>query len=135
MAAPKKLKVAMLFALQALSLVFAAFCMFYGQHNFAIRSIGLLAIFAGLALVGATRRVRFGVPLQSKPAFSVKRWQWLVGVALVIVMAASYAWLLHSSVPGYKGGLAPLWVFLAAILACFAWWSNILLRWFIWWFR
>jgi len=135
MVAPKKLKLAFLFAIQVLLLGFAALCMFYGRDNFVIRSIGILAIFAGLALVRATRRVRFGAPLQSKPPFYVKRWQWLVGAALVIVLAASYAWLFHAAAPGYKGGPTPLWVFLAAILACGAWWSNLFIRWFIWWFR
>ena len=135
MVAPKKLQVALLFAFQALLLGFAAFCMFYDQHNFVIRSTGILAIFAGLTLVRATRRVRFGVPLQSKPPFAVKRWQWLVGVALVIVLAVSYAWLFYAAAPSFKGGLAPLWLFLAAFLACSAWWSGLLIRWFVWWFR
>lgn len=135
MIASKKLKLASLFALQVLLLGFAALCMFYGQHNFAIRSIGILAIFAGLALVRATRRLRFGAPLQSKPSFSIKRWQWLVGFALVVLLAASYAWLFHIAATGYKGGSAPLWVFLAAVLACGAWWGIIFMRWFTWWFR
>jgi hypothetical protein len=135
MAASKKLKLAFLFAVQMLLLGFAALYMFYGQHNFAIRSIGILAIFAGLALVRTTRQVRFGAPLQNKPAFSVKRWHWLVGVALVILLATSYAWLFHAAAPGYKGGLVPLWAFLAATLACSAWWGNLFIRWFAWWFR
>jgi hypothetical protein len=135
MAASKKLKVAVLSVLQALLLVFAAFCMFYGRDNFVIRSTGILAIFAGLALVRVTRRVRFGTPLQSKPPFVVKRWQWLVGASLVIALAVSYAWLFHAAAPSYKGGAAPLWYFLAAFLACGAWWSGLFIRWFVWWFR
>jgi uncharacterized YccA/Bax inhibitor family protein len=135
MAAHKKLKVTLLFALQALLLVFAALCMFYGQHNFVIRSTGILAIFAGLGLVRATRRVRFGTSLQSKPSFTVKRRQWLVGVALVLVLAASYAWLFHTAAPSYTGSLAPLWFFVAAFLACSVWWGGLFIRWFVWWFR
>ena len=135
MVPPKKLKVALLFAIQALLLCFAAFCMFYGQHNFIITSTGILAIFAGVALVRTTRQVRFGTPLRGKPTFSLKPWQWLVGVALVVILAVSYAWLLHSAAPSYKGGLVPLWSFLAATLACGAWWSGLFIRWFVWWFR
>ncbi len=135
MAAPPKLKRAISFILQALLLAFAAVCMLvYGQHNFAIRSVGLLALFGGLVLVRNSRQSSSAVRIQNKPAFSVKPRQWLVGLALVVALAAALAWLFYDAATGYRSGVAPLFAFIAAGLSCSLWWGGLFMRWFMWWF-
>jgi len=120
--------------LQVLLLAFAAVCMFYGQHNFAIRSVGLLAIFGCLVLVRNSRRPSSAVRIHDRAAFSVKRWQWLVGLALVVALAAALAWLFYDAATGYGSGAAPIYAFISAMLFCSLWWGTILMRWFKWWF-
>jgi len=132
MAAPHKLKRTISLTLQVLLLVFAAACIFYGQHNFAIRSVGLLAIFGGLALVRNSRRSSPSIRIHNSPAFSVKPWQWLVGLALVVVLAAALAWLFYDAATGYRSGVAPIYVFIAATLFCSLWWGAIFMRWLNW---
>ena len=134
MVAPKKLKLASLVTLQVLVLCFAAVCMFYGQRNFAIRCIGILAVFAGLALVRSTRRLRFGAPLENKPTFSVKWWQWLVGSSFVLLLLAAIWWLSYDAATGYTHGLWPIYAFIASVLLCGCWWGGIFVRWFMQWF-
>ena len=134
MAATPKLKRALSLASQALLLAFAAACIFYGQHNFAIRSVGLLAIFGGLVLVRNSRRSIPSIGVPNRPAFSVKPWQWLVGLVLVVALAAALAWLFYDAATGYRSGAAPIYVFIAAGLFCSLWWGTIFMRWFMWWF-
>ena len=134
MAAPHKLKRAMSLTLQVLLLVFAAACMFYGQNNFAIRSVGLLAIFGSLLLVRNSRRSSSTVRIHNRPVFSVKPWQWLVGIALIVALAAAIAWLFYDAATGYTSGTAPIYVFIAAGLFCCLWWGAISMRWFMSWF-
>jgi hypothetical protein len=134
MAAPHKLKRVMSITLQVLLLAFAAVCMFYGQHNFAIRSVGLLAIFGGLVLVRNSCRASSTFRIHNRPVFSVKPWQWLVGIALIVVLAAAIAWLFYDAATGYTSGTAPIYVFIAAGLFCSLWWGGISMRWFMSWF-
>lgn len=132
MTAPHKLKRAMSLTLQVLLLAFAAVCMFYGQHNFAIRSVGLLAIFGGLVLVRNSRQSSSAIRSRNRPAFSVKPWQLLVGLALVVALAAAIVWLFHDAATGYTSGTAPVYVFIAVGLFCSLWWGTIFMRWFMW---
>jgi drug/metabolite transporter (DMT)-like permease len=132
MAATPKLKRALFLTLQALLLAFAAVCIFYGQHNFAIRSVGLLAIFGGLILVRNSRRSSSAIRVHNKPTFSVKPWQWLVGLVLLVALAAALAWLFYDAATGYGSGIAPIYVFIAATLFCSLWWGAIFIRWLSW---
>lgn len=115
--------------LRALLLAFAAACIFYGQHNFAIRSVGLLTIFGGLVLVRNSRRSSQAIHGHNRPAFSIKPWQWLVGLALVAVLAAVLAWLFYDAATGYRSGAAPIYALIAATLFCSLWWGAIFMRW------
>jgi len=134
MAATPKLKRALSLTLQALLLALAAVCIFYGKHNFAIRSVGLLAIFGSLVLVRNSRRSSPSIRVHNRPAFSVKPWQWLVGLVLVVTLAAALTWLFYDAATGYKSGTAPIYVFIAAGLFCSLWWGTMFVRWFMWWF-
>jgi hypothetical protein len=129
MAATPKLKRALSLTLQALLLAFAAVCIFYGQHNFAIRSVGLLAIFGGLVLIRNSRRSSPAILVHSRPIFSVKPWQWLVGLVLVVALACALAWLFYDAATGYRSGIVPVYVFIAATLFCGSWWGAIFIRW------
>ena len=132
MATTHNLKRALSLTLQALLLVFAAACIFYGQHNFAIRSVGLLAIFGGLVLVRNSRRSSQAIRGHNRPAFSIKPWQWLVGLVLVVVLAAALAWLFYDASTGYGSCVAPIYAFIAATLFCSLWWGAIFMRWLNW---
>jgi hypothetical protein len=135
MTEPRGLKRAIVFISQLLLLAFAAVCILvYGQHNFAIRSVGLLAIFGALALVRSSRRSRANIRIHNNPTFSVKPWQWLVGFALVIGLMAALAWLFYDASTGYRSGTAPVYVFVAATLFCGLWWGQIFMQWFKRWF-
>src|SRR5690349_18211678 len=97
-----KLKYAPLLVAQVLLLAFAAFCVYFGATI-----IGAVAIFGVLALVRASRRLRFPALRRSKPPLSIKSWQWLVGLVLLVVLAIAITWLFHDTTTGYKGGVAP----------------------------
>lgn len=127
----RKFNYALLLALQGLLLAFVVLGIYYGHLNFVVRTIGLLAIFGVVLLVHNQRRSRLR---RNRPPFPVKRREWLVGGALLVVLGASIAWLFHDASVGYKGGGGPLFVFLAAVLACSLWWGSISSRWFKWWF-
>lgn len=112
-------------------LAVAAICLFYGGSNFVVQSIGTLAIFASLAI---GRRSRSTLPTSPQvramqSALALKPWHWLVGLILVVIVAATLAWLYWAStVPGYKGA-APVYAFAAAALACGGWWAGLFARW------
>jgi drug/metabolite transporter (DMT)-like permease len=110
--------------LQVLLLAFAGVCILYGQHNFAIRLVGLLAIFGGLVLVRNSRRPSPAIRINVRAAFSVKPWQWLVGLALVAIFAAALAWLFYDAATGYRSGTAPIYVFGTATLLVSLWWGR-----------
>ncbi len=128
MANYSKPKYALLLVAQVLLLAFAAFCIYFG-----VTIIGVLAIFGVLALIRSSRRLRFPALRRGEPPFSIKGWQWLVGLVLV-VLAVAITWLFHDAATGYKGGVAPLYTFLAAFLFCSLWWGELFMRWFKWWF-
>jgi len=112
-------------------LAVAAICLFYGGNNFVVQSIGILAIFASLAIGRRSRRTLPASPqvraVQS--AWALKPWHWLVGLVLVVIVAATLVWLYWAStVPGYKGA-APVYAFAAAALVCGGWWAGLFARW------
>ena len=128
MAEYSKLKYALLLVAQVLLLASAAFCIY-----FRATILGALAIFGVLALVRSSRRLRFPALRRSKPPFSIKSWQWQVGIALLVVLVAAIAWLFQDAATGYKG-VVPVYFFAAAGTLCSLWWIEIFARWFKWWF-
>ena len=130
----RKFNYALLLALQGVLLAFLLLCAYYGKLNFVVRTIGLFAIFGVLLLIHNQRRSRFSALRRNRPPFPIKGWEWLVGGALVVALGASIAWLFYDASVGYKSGGGPLFVFLAAMLACSLWWGSISSRWFKWWF-
>lgn len=127
---PNKLRRGLFLAATLAPLAVAALCLFYGGNNFVAQSVGMLAMFASLA-VGRRLRTSPASPevraMQS--AWTLKPWHWLVGLALIASVAATLAWL-HwaSTIPGYKGA-EPVYAFAAAGLVCGGWWAGLIARW------
>lgn len=129
MADLNKLKRILSLILQLALLVIAAFCFFYAANNFAVRCIGILAIFTSLAIARRSRMVPAAPEVQAmQGAWALKPWHWLVGLALVIGVAAALAWLYWASATGYKG-VAPVYAFAAAAVVCGGWWAGLVARW------
>jgi hypothetical protein len=131
MANPNKLKRALFLTAQFVLLAVAAICLYYAHNNFVIRSIGLLAIFAFLAIVRRLRKLPTSPEVRAmQSAWALKPWHWLVGLGLIITVAATLAWLYWAStIPGYKGA-APVYAFAAAVVVCGGWWAALFARWF-----
>jgi len=127
---PNNLKRTLFVAATFALLAFAAICLFYGGNNFVIRSIGLLAIFASLALGRRSRTLPASPEVRAmQSAWVLKPWHWLVGLVLIVCVVAALAWLYWAStIPGYER-TAPVYAFAAAALVCSGWWAGL----FAWW--
>ena len=127
---PNKVRRALFLTATFLLLAFAAFCLFYVQNNFVIHSVGLLAIFASLALGRRSRTLPASPEVRAmQSALALKPWHWLVGLGLIATVVVALAWLYWTStIPNYKGA-APLYAFAAAAVVCGGWWAGLLGRW------
>lgn len=124
-----KLKHAFLLAAQIGLFVFAAICLYYAYNNFAIRSVGLLAIFASLAIVRRSKKLPASPEVRAmENAWALKPWHWLVGLTLIIAVVASYKWLQHDAMTGGKSAI-PVYAFAAAILLSAGWWGGLFAQW------
>lgn len=109
-------------------LAVAAICLYYAHNNFVIQSIGLLAIFAFLAIVRRSRTLPASLEVRAmQSAWVLKPWHWLVGLALIVTVAATLAWLYWDAATGYKD-VAPVYAFAAAALVCGVWWAGLIAR-------
>lgn len=61
-------------------------------------------------------------------AWALKPWHWMVGLALVIAVAASYIWLQHDAMTGGKS-VVPVYAFAAVIVLSAGWWGGLFARW------
>lgn len=131
MATPDKIKRTLFLAMQFALLAVAGISLYYAHNNFVVQSIGLLAIFACLAIVRRSRTLPATPEVRAmQSAWALKPWHWLVGLGLLITAAAAFAWLYWAStIPGYKGA-APVYAFAAAGMACGCWWAGLFARWF-----
>ncbi|WP_426701357.1 hypothetical protein ACPPVV_18705 [Rhodanobacter sp. Col0626] len=112
------------FALLAVAAIF----IYYGHNNFGIRSIGLLAIFAFLAIFRRSRAWPASPEVRAmQDAWALKPWHWLVGLALLITVAATFAWLYWDAATGYKD-VAPVYAFAAAAFVSSLWWAVLIAR-------
>ena len=110
-------------------LAFAAACLFYGGNNFVIHSVGLLAIFASLALGRRSRTLPQSPEVRAmQSAWALKPWHWMVGLALVIAVVASYIWLQHDAVTGGKNAI-PVYAFAGVVVLSAGWWGGLFARW------
>ena len=127
---PNKLRRAFFLTATFALLAFAAVCLFYGGNNFVIHTVGLLAIFASLALGRRSRTLPVSPEVRAmQSAWVLKPWHWLVGLGLIVCVGAALGWLYWAStVPGYKRA-APAYAFAAAALVCGGWWAGLFARW------
>jgi len=124
-----KLKRAFFLAAQIVLFAVAAICLYYAHGNFAIRSVGLLAIFVSLAIIRRSRTLPASPEVRAmESAWALKPWHWLVGLVLVIAVVASYKWLQHDAMTGGKSAI-PVYAFAAAILLSAGWWGGLFARW------
>jgi hypothetical protein len=132
MTSPYKLKRTFFLTAQFVLLAVAAICLYYdyAHTNFMIRSVGLLAIFAALAIVRRSRALPGSPEVRAmQSAWAMKPWHWLVGLGLIVTVVATLAWLYWAStVTGYKGA-APVYAFAAAAVVCGGWWAGLFARW------
>ena len=92
MANPNKLQRALFLTAQFVLLAVAAICLYYAHNSFMIRSVGTLAIFASLAIVRRSRTLPASPEVRAmQSAWALKPWHWLVGLGLILTVAATLA--------------------------------------------
>lgn len=124
-----KLKRAFFLTAQIVLFAIAAACLYYAHNNFAIRSVGILAIFASLAILRRSRTLPASPEVRGmQSAWALKPWHWLIGLVLVIAVVASFIWLQHDATTGGKSAV-PVYAFAAAILLSAGWWGGLCARW------
>ena len=129
MASPSKLKRALFLTAQFTLFAVAAICLFYAHDNFMIRSVGITALFASLALVRRSRTLPASPEVRAmQRAWALKPWHWLVGLALIVAVAASYMWLQQDAMTGGKTAV-PVYAFAGAIVLSAGWWAGLFARW------
>lgn len=131
MAAPSKLKRTLLFTLAFLLFIIAAALIFVGWHS---NFIGLFGVLAAAAGAQTARRARglSAVPAwnpEKQKALALKPWHWLVGLALVVPVVVSVAWLYRIAQNGYNGPVFSLYLFAISFMVCGGWWSVLFIRW------
>jgi hypothetical protein len=123
-----KLKRTLFLTAQFALLAVSAVCIYYGHNNFGVRSIGLLAIFAFLAIFRRSRTLPASPEVRAmQDAWALKPWHWLVGFALLITVAATFVWLYWDAATGYKD-VAPVYAFAATAFVSSLWWAVLIAR-------
>lgn len=122
------------FILGILLLLSGGAALYAGSHNFAIRSLGLVAIVASTYLVRISRvhsrsgsSVTSGPGVDSKAARRPGRLLWTVSLALLLLAGISYLYLYNDALHGYHDVL-PVYVFAGVGLACVLVWSYLVSR-------
>lgn len=124
-----KPKCAFFLTAQIVFLAIAASCLYFAHNNFAIRSVGILAIFSSLAILRRSRMLPASPEVRAmQSAWALKPWHWIVGLGLIFAVVASFIWLQHDAAAGGKSA-APVYAFAAAILVGAVWWGTLFVRW------
>lgn len=129
MESPDKLKRAFFLAAQIVLFAIAASCLYFAHNNFAIRSVGILSLFASLAILRRSRSLPASPEVRAmQSAWALKPWHWLVGLSLILTVAATFIWLQQDAATGGKSTV-PVYAFAAAIVVSGGWWSALYARW------
>ena len=128
---PKRLS---LFILAVVLLLSGGAAFYVGSHNFAIRSIGILAVIASVYLVRISNvHGRSGLPVAGGQAVALKatngpgRVAWGVAIGLLLVLGVSLFYLYDDALHGYQEVL-PVYMFAAAGFACAIGWGYLFAR-------
>ena len=123
-----------LFILAILSFLLGGVALYIGSHNFAIRSIGLLAILISTYLVRISRvHSRYGLSVeggQEANYVAIRRpgrFLWGSSIALLLLAGVSFLYLYHDALHGYQEVL-PVYIFAGVGVVCTLVWSYLLLR-------
>lgn len=105
-----------------------------GSHNFAVRSLGLVAIVASAYLARISHAysrpgasAASGEETNSRSARRPGRLLWTVSAALLLLAGVSYLYLYNDALHGYHEVL-PVYVFAGVGLACVLVWSYLVSR-------
>ena len=124
---PNNLKRLLIVALQIGLFVFAIICVLYG--SFALRSIGILAVFCALAIGRKSRPVYFTPePTDMQSALALRPWHWIVGLTFFVAWLASYVWLQQDAMSGGKSA-TPVYVLALVVVLGGIWWAVLIGRW------
>ena len=123
-----------LFILAILLLLSGGAALYVGSHNFAIRSLGLVAIVASAYLVRISRvhsrsgsSVASGEGVDSKATTRPGRLLWTVSIALLLLAGVSYLNLYNDALHGYYE-VWPVYVFAVVGVAYVLVWSYLVSR-------
>jgi len=121
-----------LFVLAIVLLLLGGAALFLGTHNFAIRTIGIVACIVSVYLVRIsnvhsrpTAPVVPVAPPRTEANLGVGRVMWLVGIVLLLLTAASFFYLYRDALDGYQDAL-PVYVFAGVGLTCTLVWSYLI---------
>lgn len=123
-----------LFSLAIALLILGAVGVVAGSRNYLIRLLGLLAVMGSTYLVRISN-VRASpappVTIESEADTRARerfgRLMWMIGIALVPIMALSYHWLYEDAHHGYHEAW-PLYVFVGVGLVCAVVWPYLVSR-------
>lgn len=100
-----------------------------GQHNFVIRSTGILALLGSLKLFRAAKSVGQLPPTSATSGLPPpSRAMWLVGAALVLIQTIT-AYLLYLDAAGGGKEVWPVYAFAATGLVCAGFFAVLFTRW------
>ena len=125
-----------LYSLAILLLVFAAATLYFGAHNFPIRSLGLAAILVSGYLVRASnvRPQRTFLPIVSVPgadsaaAKRYKRLLWILSLSLTALTVLSFLLMANDTVTNGGNEVWPVYVCAALGLLCAGAWSALVAK-------
>lgn len=116
-----------LFALAILLLMSGGVALFIGSGHLAIRSFGLVACIASVYLVRISNiHARPALP-DSRATELPGRLIWIIGVASLVLLGASFLYLYSDALHGYHE-ILPVYVFAGAGIACAIVWSYLASR-------
>ena len=119
-----------LFALAILLLMLGGVGIYFGSHNYPIRSLGIMAILASIYLVRISRvRGRSVFPEASGRTMELTtegpgHWLWIVSLVLVPLLGAAF-YLMHIDFANGGHEAWPVYVFAGVALACIIIWSYL----------
>jgi hypothetical protein len=114
----------------ALALFFLAAVVFLSQRSVLSDLFGVLAAAAGISVARLSSTQPESLKMrQFRQAWALKPWLFVVGVALIVPVAISLAWMFREAANRYKGSAFPLYMFAVSAVFCGAWWAAIFARW------